>query len=42
MKPNFTLTYGMGWTLEMPPVEAKGRQVEFVDQAGALVDVVII
>ncbi len=22
MKPTFTLTYGLGWTLEMPPVEA--------------------
>ena len=31
MKPRFTLTYGLGWTLEMPPVEAQGKQVEFVD-----------
>ena len=23
MKPTFTLTYGLGWTLEMPPVEAE-------------------
>ena len=23
MKPTFTLTYGLGWTLEMPPVEQK-------------------
>ena len=33
MKPTFTLTYGLGWTLEMPPVEANGKQVELVDQA---------
>jgi carboxypeptidase family protein len=31
MKPSFTLTYGMGWTLEMPPTEATGKQVEIVD-----------
>jgi hypothetical protein len=33
MKPTFTLTYGLGWTLEMPPVEANGKQVELVDQS---------
>ena len=33
MKPTFTLTYGLGWTLEMPPVEAQGKQVELVDQS---------
>jgi hypothetical protein len=37
MKPTFTLTYGLGWTLEMPPVEANGKQVELVDQANQLV-----
>jgi len=37
LKPNFTVTYGIGWTLEMPPVEANGKQVELVDQAGTLV-----
>jgi hypothetical protein len=31
MKPTFTLTYGLGWTLEMPPVEQQGKQVELVD-----------
>ncbi len=31
MKPRFTLVYGLGWTLEMPPTEANGKQVEFVD-----------
>ena len=34
IKPTFTLTYGLGWTLEMPPTEASGKQVEFVDDAG--------
>jgi Carboxypeptidase regulatory-like domain len=33
MKPTFTLTYGLGWTLEMPPVEANGKQVALVDTA---------
>jgi len=33
MKPTFTLTYGLGWTLEMPPVEQNGKQVELVDSA---------
>ena len=33
LKPTFTLTYGLGWTLEMPPVEANGKQVELVDTA---------
>ena len=31
MKPTFTLTYGLGWTLEMPPTEATGKQVSLVD-----------
>jgi hypothetical protein len=39
MKPTFTLTYGLGWTLEMPPVETAGKQVELVDQSNQLVDV---
>jgi hypothetical protein len=34
IKPTFTLTYGLGWTLEMPPVEEQGRQVSLVDQSG--------
>jgi hypothetical protein len=38
MKPSITLTYGLGWALEMPPVEQDGRQVEFVDQAGQPID----
>lgn len=31
LKPTFTFTYGLGWALEMPPVEAAGKQIEFVD-----------
>ena len=39
LKPSITFTYGLGWTLEMPPVEQQGRQVELVDQAGQQIDV---
>src|SRR5271167_3755985 len=38
IKPTLTVTYGLGWTLEMPPVEQQGRQVELVDQAGQQID----
>src|ERR1700685_2115918 len=31
MKPSFTLTYGLGWALEMPPVEENGKQAVLVD-----------
>ena len=31
LKPTFTLTYGLGWTLEMPPTEQTGKQVVLVD-----------
>jgi hypothetical protein len=33
MKPSFTLTYGLGWTLEMPPTEASGKQDVLVDDS---------
>src|SRR3984957_20596201 len=33
MKPSFTLTYGLGWALEMPPVETNGKQAVLVDAA---------
>jgi len=39
MKKSFTFTYGLGWTLEMPPTEAQGKQVELVDSSDQLVDV---
>ena len=38
MKPTFTLTYGLGWALEMPPVEKAGKQVEVVDASGQQLD----
>jgi Carboxypeptidase regulatory-like domain len=38
MKPSFTLTYGLGWTLEMPPTEAQGKQIELVDSSGQQLD----
>ena len=31
MKPSFTLTYGLGYTLEMPPVEQKAKPTVLVD-----------
>ncbi|HEY7403786.1 MAG TPA: carboxypeptidase-like regulatory domain-containing protein [Candidatus Angelobacter sp.] len=34
MKPNFTLTYGLGYSIEMPPFELNGKQVAVVDQSG--------
>ena len=39
VKPSFTLTYGLGWTLEMPPTEKNGKQVEFVDASNQPLDV---
>ncbi|MGA7236103.1 MAG: carboxypeptidase-like regulatory domain-containing protein [Bryobacteraceae bacterium] len=39
MKPRFTLTYGMGYSIEMPPYEINGKQVEVVDQSGNPIDV---
>jgi len=40
MKPTFTLTYGLGWALEMPPVEKEGKQIEAVDASGQQLDAV--
>jgi hypothetical protein len=34
MKPSITLSYGLGWTLEMPPHEQTGKQVVLVGQSG--------
>jgi hypothetical protein len=34
-KPSLTLTYGIGWNLEMPPLEQSGKQVTLVDENGA-------
>jgi hypothetical protein len=33
MKPSFTLSYGLGYTLEMPPTEKNGKQTVLVDDA---------
>ncbi len=38
IKPSFTFTYGLGWTLEMPPTEANGKQIELVDSSGQQLD----
>jgi len=38
LKPSLTITYGLGWSLEMPPVEATGKQVVFVDANGRPID----
>jgi len=38
VKPNLTVTYGMGYTLEMPPTEASGKQVVVVDDSDQPVD----
>jgi hypothetical protein len=39
MKPSFTVTYGVGWNLEMPPYELNGKQVALVDASGQPVNV---
>lgn len=38
LRPSFTFTYGLGWTLEMPPTEEQGKQIELTDDTGALLD----
>ena len=34
IKPTLTITYGLGYQVEMPPTEANGKQVELVDSTG--------
>ena len=34
IKPSLTLTYGLGYQIEMPPVEKNGKQIELVDSSG--------
>jgi hypothetical protein len=34
IKPTLTVNYGLGWTLEMPPVEDNGKQIVLVDASG--------
>jgi Carboxypeptidase regulatory-like domain len=33
LKPSFTLSYGLSYTVETPPVEQDGKQIELVDSA---------
>jgi hypothetical protein len=40
IKPNLTVTYGLGWTLELPPTERNGKQIEAVDASGKPIDTV--
>ncbi len=39
LKPTFTLTYGLGYTLEMPPFEKNGNQMVLVNEANQLISV---
>ncbi|MBV9889052.1 MAG: carboxypeptidase regulatory-like domain-containing protein, partial [Acidobacteria bacterium] len=38
IKPTLTLSYGLGWSLEMPPVEAQGKQIVLVDANNKALD----
>ena len=40
VKPGFTLNYGLGWTVELPPVENNGNQGITVDAAGNQLNVI--
>jgi len=37
IKPTITISYGLGWTYETPPVEKNGNQVVVVDQNSKLI-----
>ncbi|HET9400835.1 MAG TPA: carboxypeptidase-like regulatory domain-containing protein [Candidatus Acidoferrales bacterium] len=37
MKPSFTVSYGLGYTIEMPPYDVSGVQTSFVYADGSLV-----
>jgi len=39
IRPTVTLTYGLAWTLEMPPTEENGEQVLLVDAANQALSV---
>jgi len=39
LKPTVTFTYGLGWTLEMPPVEAHGEQDVLVNAANEPINI---
>src|SRR4030095_6257343 len=38
MKPSLTVSYGLGYTIEMPPYELDGKQVMVVDSGGTPVN----
>ncbi|HJT69237.1 MAG TPA: carboxypeptidase-like regulatory domain-containing protein [Terriglobales bacterium] len=38
LKPSLTITYGLGWALEMPPKEETGKQVMLVGAQGEEID----
>jgi hypothetical protein len=38
VKPTLTLSYGLGWALEMPPKEEQGKQIAFVDDNDKIID----
>jgi carboxypeptidase family protein len=38
LKPSLTVTYGLGWALEMPPKEESGKQVMLVGPDGSKLD----
>jgi len=38
LRPSLTVTYGLGWALEMPPTEQNGEQIVFVDSDGRQID----
>ena len=38
MRPTFTLTYSLGWALELPPYEINGKQAEVVTSDGSVVN----
>jgi hypothetical protein len=38
IRPTLTLSYGLGWTLEMPPTEEEGKQIMLVDSSNQPID----
>lgn len=38
LKSNLTVSFGLGYTIEMPPVEQDGKQVSLIDSNGKLID----
>ena len=38
MKPTFTINYGLGYALEMPPYEVNGKQIVLTDTSGHPID----